>query len=236
MSYQVIILAGGLGTRLRKEIGNIPKPMANINGKPFLQHLLTFFLQQHIDEVILSVGYGHDAIKSYFGNYFGSISLIYSIEDEPLGTGGAIKKALSFVNGEDVLIQNGDTIFKINLCEFCNLHRKNRSYLSVALKFAQETNRFGAIEINDMNEIISFHEKQNDIKGFINAGIYLLKKEFLCSLNLPNKFSFEHDFLEKYYKHYKFFGFPFNSYFIDIGVPEDYKRAQDEFKTFQSQS
>jgi len=233
MPYQAIILAGGLGTRLRKEIGNIPKPMANINGRPFLQYLLTFLLQQHINEVILSVGYGHDTIKNYFGNHFSSISLIYSIEDEPLGTGGAIKQALGFVSSEDVLILNGDSIFKINLTEFFNLHIKNRSNLSIALKSAQDTGRFGTIIINDFNKIISFREKQNDIKGFINAGLYLLKKEFLGSFNLPDKFSFERDFLEKYHKEYKFYGFPFSSYFIDIGVPADYKRAQDEFKRFQ---
>jgi len=233
MVKEVIILAGGLGTRLRKVVPNVPKPMVNINGKPFLEYLLLFLKKQGIEKVILSVGYKYEIIKNYFGNFFEGMELKYSIEKELLGTGGAIKKSLSFVEEDMVFILNGDTLFKINFESLYSFHTKKQSYLTVALKYMKNFSRYGCVEIDKDNKIVSFKEKGFYKEGLINGGIYLLNKEFYLFLAPMEKFSFEKEILEKFYKTYNFYGFPTNGYFIDIGVPNDYERAKREFQNFK---
>lgn len=233
MIKEVIILAGGLGTRIRGSIGEIPKPMADINGNPFLEYLLNYLLRQGIEKVILSVGYKYEIIQSYFLNSYKEIKIIYSVEEEPLGTGGAIKKSLNYSESEDVFILNGDTLFLLNLKNFYIFHKQKESVLSIALKPISEGNRYGSVEIDKESKIRSFKEKVNKKNEvLINGGVYLLNRDFFNSLKLPEKFSFEKDFLEKYFTDYPFYGFVTDSYFIDIGIPEDYKRAKYEFKNF----
>jgi len=230
MLKEAIILAGGLGTRLRKVVKDVPKPMADVNGRPFLEYLLRYLQQNGIEKVILSVGYKWEVIKAYFGDSFKGIEIVYGVENEPLGTGGGIKKSLSFVNSNDIFILNGDTFFNIDLKEFFAFHKKKRSVLSIALKAMRQFDRYGNVKIDDNNRIVSFEEKRYYESGLINGGIYLLNKDFFMDLDWKDKFSFEKDFLEKYYKFYEFYGLPFDSYFIDIGVPEDYERAKRDFE------
>jgi len=237
MLKEAIILAGGLGTRLRGIIKDIPKPMAEVCGKPFLSYILEFLDKYEITRVILSVGYRWEVIKNFFGDSYKDIRLVYAIEEALLGTGGAIKNALKYIHDSEVFILNGDTFFNINLVSFYKLHKKKNSKLSVALKEVSFAGRYGVIEIDENNRIISFFEKpfnSQESRFLINGGIYLLNKEFFNSLASEEKFSFERDFLEKYYKDYKFYGFSFDDYFIDIGVPEDYERAQKEFKKLRN--
>lgn len=230
MTEEAIILAGGLGTRLRSVIKDIPKPMAEISGKPFLAYLIDFLGKQKIKRVILSVGYKFEVIKDFFGNKYKDIDIYYAIEEISLGTGGAIKNALPGVYGDEVFVINGDTFFDINLKDFYNLHKSRNSKLSMALKYMNFTDRYGTVEIDENNKIIAFHEKTQKYNVLINGGIYLLNKIFFNYLATQNRFSFEKDFLEKYYRDYEFYGFPFDKYFIDIGVPEDYNKAQRELK------
>jgi len=227
---EAIVLAGGLGTRLRSVLKDLPKPMAPVGGRPFLEYLLRYLQQNGIEKVILSVGYKWEVIKAYFGDSFEGIKIVYSVENEPLGTGGAIKKSLFFVNSSDVFILNGDTLFNIDLKEFFAFHKKKRSVLSIALKAMSQFDRYGNVKIDNNNRIVSFEEKGYYESGLINGGIYLLNKDFFMDLDWKDKFSFEKDFLEKYYKFYEFYGLPFNSYFIDIGVPEDYEKAKRDFE------
>jgi len=235
MIKEAIILAGGLGTRLRKVVKDIPKPMAEINGKPFLVYLLKYLSFQGIEKVIFSVGYKHEAIINYFGSNFENLNLIYSIEETPLGTGGAIKKSLNYLDSEEALILNGDTFFKINIHKFHNLHKTYNSYLSIALKKVKNPSRYGIVEIDENFRIKKFYEKEQLKKGgLINGGIYFLNKSFFTSLKMPDVFSFERDFLEKYYQNYDFYGFPCEGYFIDIGIPEDYEKAKEELKNFEN--
>ena len=237
---KALILAGGLGTRLRSVINDIPKPMSDINGKPFLSYLFDYILNQGagIKELILSVGYKHERIMDYYGNKYGILNLKYVIEDKPLGTGGAIKNAINkFGWDNEILILNGDTFFNIDIKKLYEFHRNKNSNLTIALKKMENSDRYGFIEIDITGKIMKFLEKGHGhvMSGFINGGIYILNKSFLDNLDNienPYPFSFEKDIIEKYYNYGKFYGINFNDCFIDIGAPEDYERAKAILKHF----
>ncbi|MBK1972276.1 D-glycero-D-manno-heptose 1-phosphate guanosyltransferase [Campylobacter sp. TTU_617] len=222
---KVIILCGGLGTRLKSIVKDVPKPMALINGKPFLEFIFEYLITQNIKEVILAVSYKYEIIKNHFKNKFLDIKIEYSIEKEPLGTGGAIKQALNLVN-ENSLVLNGDTFFNIDL-SYLNLQE---SKICLALKSMQDFDRYGAVELDKNYFINSFREKQFFKQGFINGGIYLVSKDIFNTYNLENKFSFE-SFLQENFKTLKARACIFDNYFIDIGVPEDYERFLDDSKS-----
>lgn len=223
---EAIVLAGGLGTRLSSVLPELPKPMAPINGQPFLKYILDYLLRNGISKIILAVGYKADIIKSYFGDNYLGINLIYSLEDVPLGTGGAIKKALSYCNEEDVFIINGDTYFNVDLKRMKDFHYNNSSYLTIAVKLMNNFERYGAVII-DKNIIKKFKEKEPTLQGKINGGIYLIKCNIMDSIS-EESFSFEKTILESGIL--EIFAFESDGYFIDIGVPEDYYKAQNDFK------
>jgi len=221
---EAIILAGGLGTRLQSVVSSVPKPMAPINNKPFLEYILEYLNNQNIKRVILSVGYKWEVIKDYFGNKYKNIELIYNIEKEQLGTGGAIKDSLKYVENDKVYVLNGDTFFDIDLS---SMELKD-NLIEIALKEMKNFDRYGVVEIDENGYIQNFKEKAYYKEGLINGGIYLLSREVFNSFDLPKKFSFEW-FLENNFKNLKAKGKIFNSYFIDIGIPEDYKKAKRYF-------
>lgn len=233
MPEEAIVLAGGLGTRLRSVVNNVPKPMALVCNRPFLVYIFEYLLKQDIKHIILSVGYKFEIIKNFFGNQYKNIKITYAIENQPLGTGGAIKNSLIKTNQKEVFILNGDTFFNINLKDFYNFHKNKKSNLTIVLKKINQTDRYGIIEIDQNNKIVSFLEKVKRKNVLINGGIYLINKDFFLTLASENKFSFEKDFIEKYYQKYDFYGLPFNEYFIDIGIPQDYARANKEFKKIE---
>jgi D-glycero-alpha-D-manno-heptose 1-phosphate guanylyltransferase len=229
----IIILAGGLGTRLKDEINDIPKAMAPINGKPFLEYLLNYINQAGFQRVIISTGYLSKSIENYFKDKYRSIEIEYVVEKEPLGTGGAIKLALKKVNTPYFIVLNGDTLFRINLQDFFQTHVENLSNMTVALRKVEDASRFGQVELDEYGIIKAFKEKTvHPQPGLINGGIYMIKTKFLKKQELPEKFSFEKDWMEKYIVSEEFVGRVFDDYFIDIGIPEDYKRAQKEFNEF----
>jgi len=225
---EVIILAGGLGTRLQSVINNIPKPMADINGKPFLEYMLQYLDSFSISTVILSVGYKENIIKDYFGNKYKNINIKYSSEETPLGTGGAIKRALTLVEKENVLVLNGDTFIDIDLREFINTYKEKTFHISIGLNKMYNFDRYGAVSILK-NKIVNFEEKQFKKEGFINSGIYIINKHIFDKINIE-RFSFE-DFLQKNIDNLNIYPFICNnSYFIDIGIPSDYERCKLDFK------
>lgn len=228
MIRSAIILAGGLGTRLQSVVKDLPKPMADISGKPFLEYLLLRLSQQGIKKVILSVGYKWESIRDYFGERFQEVSIQYSIEDHPLKTGGAILKAVRSADEESFFVFNGDTFFDLDSADFCRQHERSEGLLSVALKRMNNFDRYGVVRTDSENRILEFEEKRFHEAGNINAGVYLLNRGLFDHLSFPEKFSFEKDLMERYCREMKFFGFPFDGYFIDIGIPEDYARAQQE--------
>jgi D-glycero-alpha-D-manno-heptose 1-phosphate guanylyltransferase len=232
MIKEAVILAGGLGTRLKSVIKDIPKPMAEVYGKPFLCYILDFTIKNGIEKVILSVGYKWEVIKNFFSSQYKNLKLEYAVENTPLGTGGGLKNALKYVDEEEAFVLNGDTFFDIDLNLFYNLHKSRNSKFSIALKKTENTERYGAVEVDENNRIVSFLEKGKRVSGFINGGIYLLNKNFFNALSPEGTFSLEKDFLERFYKDHEFYGFPFDGFFIDIGVPEDYERAEKEFERF----
>ena len=229
MKSDVIILAGGLGTRLQNLLPGIPKPMVPVNKQPFLKYLLGYVNKFCPARIILSVGYRHEQISSYFGLDFEGTELIYSIEESPLGTGGAIKKSIELCGSENAFILNGDTFFDVNLDQMEQQHIEKKADITIALKEMLNFERYGSVTVHD-NKITGFREKKFIEKGLINAGTYLLNKQKFLGIDWPEKFSFEKDYLERYMEKSLFSPFTADGYFIDIGVPEDYLKSQDDFK------
>lgn len=240
MFNEAIILAGGFGTRLQTVVSDVPKPMAPINGYPFLNYQLNYLKYYGIKRAILSVGYMHESITSYYKNNFNGVEIEYSIEESPLGTGGGIRKAISLCKSKSVLVLNGDSFFEIDLHSFSNHHYTFKSDFTLALRNVDNAARYGTIELSVSGggrgqKIISFKEKNNEAKpGLINGGIYALNTDvFLKKTKAEINFSIEKDFFEAKLNELDIYGIEFNNYFIDIGIPEDYTKAQHDFKEFK---
>jgi len=221
---EAIVLAGGLGTRLQSVVSDVPKPMAPIGTKPFLEYILKYLKKNGINRVVLSVGYKWETIQNYFGNEYDDMELVYSVENEPLGTGGAIKKALEKIEEQEVYIVNGDTFFDVDLKK---LVLTNDSRIILALKKMHNFDRYGCVESDENGYVTNFTEKEFREVGNINGGIYLAKKDLFEAYTLDDKFSFE-EFMQKEYMNLRIISKVFDSYFIDIGIPEDYVKAQSE--------
>lgn len=227
---EAIILAGGFGTRLQGVVKDVPKPMAPVNGRPFLTYVLDYLIDYHYTRVVLSVGYLHEKVEEYFGNAYQSLEIAYAVETEPLGTGGGIAYAMSFCKSDNVLVLNGDTLFKADLSALERFHTDSHGALSIVLRHVADTSRYGSVSTDENGRILQFTEKNNATgEGDINGGIYLINKELLQRISLPNKFSFEKDLMEKFVREMPFYAMRSDGYFIDIGIPEDYARAQREF-------
>jgi D-glycero-alpha-D-manno-heptose 1-phosphate guanylyltransferase len=230
MIKEAIILAGGLGTRLRNAVPDLPKCMASVAGRPFLFYVINYLRSQGIEKFIFSLGYKHEVIEEYLNTQFSTLDYQCSIEEEPIGTGGAIQLACKIATAKNVLITNGDTLFKVDIEKLSSFHLEHVADCTLSLKPMKDFDRYGVVELNKKNAINSFKEKQFYSSGLINGGVYNLNVERFLSENLPAKFSFEKDYLEKLHSKRKFYGVIQDSYFIDIGIPEDYNRAQKELQ------
>lgn len=229
----IIILAGGLGTRLRDVVGDAPKSMALVKGKPFLEYQLNFIKKAGFRRVILSTGYKGEMIKNHFGSSYNGLELLYSHEENPLGTGGAVKQAFELVETPHALIMNGDTMFRINLDYFFQSAVENLSEVYIALRFSEDASRFGLVEMNHENRIVAFREKSTEASGgLINGGIYIISAKSFHKCSFPEVFSLERDFFAHYLNNLLINGQIFDDFFLDIGIPEDYNKAQDLFNDF----
>lgn len=226
MMNPVLILAGGFGTRLKSVVPDLPKPLADINGKPFLWWLLCHLENEGVKEVYLSVGYLHAQIQQFFGHQFNQLNLHYIIENEPLGTGGAIKNACKQIPSNEILILNGDTLAICSLRNFFTASEQYASKLMLAVAKVNDASRYGTVIINNHHQIIGFAEKGKIGPGLINAGIYLLNQSIFDCFDLPDKFSFESDLLTKHLNQLNLIAYDEVTDFIDIGIPEDFKLAQ----------
>ncbi len=232
MISEAIVLAGGLGTRLREVVSDVPKSMALINGRPFLEYQLNYLQSWGIDHVVLSVGYKNEVIRDYFSDQFQSIAIDYAVEEEPLGTGGGIRKAFEKINKYAAFVFNGDTFFEVNLKRLFDFRRIKVTDVCLVLRFIDDVSRYGTVELDEDFRITGFTERgQKSGEGYINGGVYYIRKDFFLDFDWPEKFSIEKDFFEKYYQQYTLYGIRCFSYFLDIGIPEDYARAQQEFKS-----
>lgn len=225
---EAIILAGGLGTRLRAVVPDLPKCMASVNGLPFLTYVINHFLSQEVDRFIFSLGYKSDVIVDFLNKQYEHLQFEINIEEEPLGTGGAIKKSLSYCTGDNVLVANGDTLFEVNVGSMMQLHTDNSADCTLALKPMQNFDRYGVVKIDENSNVTNFLEKKPYKAGLINGGVYLINKEKFLKENLPYKFSFEKEYLEVFHQQRKMMGSIQEKYFIDIGIPEDFSKAQEE--------
>jgi D-glycero-alpha-D-manno-heptose 1-phosphate guanylyltransferase len=226
---EAIILAGGLGTRLRSAVPDLPKCMAPVAGRPFLFYVVNYLRMQGIEKIIFSLGYMHEVILDWLQQEFPTLHYDYVVEDEPLGTGGAIQLALRKAETDHVFVANGDTLFKFDALAMLDQHFEKKAECTLALKPMQQFERYGVVELNEQDTILSFKEKQYYESGLINAGLYLINKQSFLARDFPVKFSFEKDYLEKFVGELVFSGLSRDAYFIDIGIPEDYNRAQSEF-------
>jgi len=225
---KAIILAGGLGTRLAHVTSDIPKPMAPIGSRPFLEYLLDYLVEQGYKGVILAVSYKWKMIREHFGSVYRGMPLIYSVENDPLGTGGAIRQALESLSDAEVVVLNGDTLFRVDLEGLANKHRRGGARLSIALKQVADCGRFGRVEVSTDGVISNFLEKSKAGPGWINGGVYMLNRDLVTDFPMPARFSFEQDLVEPNIDRIQPRAFQSDAYFIDMGVPEDYERAQRE--------
>ncbi len=228
---QAIVLAGGFGTRLQSVLKNIPKPMAPVHDKPFLAYLLEYLKSQGITHVVLSVHYLREQIEAYFGAHYQGIDLNYAVEDQPLGTGGAILHALQFIDpAEPVFVLNGDTYLELNYQAMFAQHQKTLPALTIALRKIQDCSRYGVVTLREQ-EVVAFNEQGTQAPGLINAGVYLINPELfkLFPVSMAS-FSFEKEFLFPHISQLRPHAFVVDDYFIDIGVPEDYAQIIRDFQ------
>jgi D-glycero-alpha-D-manno-heptose 1-phosphate guanylyltransferase len=232
-----VILAGGLGTRLRSAVPDLPKPMAPISGRPFLEHQLDYWIAQGIEDFILSVGYKHDVITEHFGEQYRNTSLRYVIEPEPLGTGGGLLFAISQARPQNspFLVLNGDTFFDVSLSDLSEFHFAQQSDWTFSMFRSKESDRYMSIQIAPNGEVLSLRSGAKG--GLVNGGVYLVELDSLISCQFPlrNKLSLEDDlFTDMKSLGKQLFGFESQGRFIDIGIPTDYFRSAEFLQPIQS--
>ena len=226
---EAVILAGGLGTRLSSRLTDLPKALAPVSGRPFLAILLDQLTEQQCRRVILSVGHLRQRIFEAIGEEYSGIPIQYAVEETPLGTGGAIRAALQLVKEENALILNGDTFLDADYNAMMSEHTSSGTELTIAVRYVENMDRYGGVII-EQTHATGFIEKGTSGPGWINAGAYAMKRNFIWPASLPPRFSFEAAFLEKHVAETKPKVFRCEGYFLDIGIPEDLDRAQIELQ------
>jgi D-glycero-alpha-D-manno-heptose 1-phosphate guanylyltransferase len=223
----VIILAGGRGTRLQGVLpADIPKPLASVAGQPFLHWLIAQLAGHSARRIILSVGWKAEKIREVFGNSHLGVKISYCEEQQPLGTGGAIRAALELAESPSALVMNGDTFLDADMPSLLRAHEQRQSKLTMSCTRVADASRFGRLKIE--NETVQgFEEKGVPGPGYINAGVYAMRRDLLAECN--ESFSFEKDFLEPSVSSLRPFAFEVSGLFIDIGVPADLLKAQTLF-------
>lgn len=225
---EAIVLAGGLGTRLRQLVSDVPKPMAPIAGRPFLEILLSSLAQKGFDRVILSLGFMAEKISKHFGTEFAGMQISYVIEDQPLGTGGAIRLAMEQVIADHVFVLNGDTFIDLEVEKIEEQWALNHRALIISRE-VQDAARYGRLLLAD-GKLTGFSEKGRAGPGLINAGCYIFSQDHLKNFVVGKSFSIETDYLVSAAASGLFDVFVTRGQFIDIGVPEDFLRAQTELQ------
>ena len=219
-------MAGGFGTRLAGVVSDVPKPMAPVAGRPFLTYLLDNLKAQGVTHVVLAVCHLKECIMDYFGSEYQGMEIEYSVEDSPLGTGGAICQALKLCREERVFVCNGDSFLGVDLNALRTYSNAHDFQISIVLKPLRNFSRYGTVETGEQGIVRSFREKQPCAEGKINGGVYDIKRNAL--LDYPTRFSMEQDCFPLLLESGQVGSVESNGYFIDIGIPEDYARVQEE--------
>jgi D-glycero-alpha-D-manno-heptose 1-phosphate guanylyltransferase len=229
--YEAIVLAGGLGSRLRETVPELPKVLATVAGKPFLSYVIDSLRMQGVIRFVFALGYKSDLVEKFLKESYPTLSYSVAVEHEPLGTGGAIRLALQKTKNRHVLIVNGDTLFKADVAELFRMHVSKNATCTLALKPTENVSRFGNVTIDANGRVTAFAEKDNPSSGLINGGVYILDKTRFFTHSFPAAFSFEEAYLKTYLEKDSIYGMVQEGYFIDIGVPEDYSKAQTGLAT-----
>jgi NDP-sugar pyrophosphorylase family protein len=223
------ILAGGLGTRLRSVIPDRPKVLAPVLGRPFLTYLLDQLVAAGITETVLLVGYAADRVRSTLGGDYRGMRLSYSVETDPLGTGGAVRLAVPQLREQTTLLLNGDSYCDVELAHFLEFHRRTKARASLALAEVSDTSRYGSVFTDPGGRVVGFEEKGGARSpGRINAGVYLLQRDLLDHLPKTGRVSLEKDILPRWVGTGGVWGFG-GGRFIDIGTPGSYAAADTFF-------
>ncbi|MEI7500939.1 MAG: nucleotidyltransferase family protein [Bacteroidota bacterium] len=231
---EAIVLAGGFGTRLQKVVSDVPKSMACIKNRPFLEYLFDYLISQGVLKIVLSVGYKHEIISDHFKDKYKSLAIDYALETEPLGTGGGVRLAFWKIDGPRALVLNGDSFFRADYRAILEFHMKKKADATLALRKLNDTARYGRVSLNRAKRITGFEEKGlSSGPGYINGGVYIIEKLFLMNSEFRGRFSLEKDCFEQYCPFSGMYGFQSDGYFLDIGIPEDYLKAQHEFASFK---
>lgn len=225
---EVIILAGGLGTRLRAVVPDLPKPMAPIRGRPFLEHQMDFCIAQGASRFILSVGYKKELIESHFGERYKACEISYARESQPLGTGGGLLLALAQAKSETVLAVNGDTFFDVSFTALAERHQIAGASATLALRRIAHNDRYGEVLLDAQSIITQFTSEPSGELGLINGGVYLLNRAALLDLGWHpgDAVGLEQEMFPALLQRTRTMaGLISDGVFIDIGVPQDYERA-----------
>ncbi len=221
------VLVGGLGTRLRSLALGVPKPLAPVAGRPFVTFVLDQLRRASFDEIVLLTGYRGSDLSDLFGLSYNGLSLKYSQEPEPLGTGGALRHALPLIHSDDVLLLNGDSFCDADVYELYKLHHTSDADLTLTLAWQPDVSRYGRVETTNSGRVASFLEKQSSGEsGWINAGVYLIKKQLIEEITPGQFVSLENDLLPGWIKNRFVFAYRSNGAFLDIGTPESYADAE----------
>ncbi len=227
-SVTAVILAGGLGTRLRSMVTDRPKVLAEIRGRPFLSYLLDQLNGGGITYVVLCTGYLGEQLQGMFGDSYGSLRLVYSQELSPLGTAGALRLAQPLFKSDPVLVMNGDSFCQTNLRAFWAWHRVHGANATLLLNEVLDTRRYGRVQVDACGMVLAFDEKgRKSGQGWINAGIYLINHSLLLTIPASGTVSLEREIFPAWIGR-GLYGYRGEGRFLDIGTPEDYLKAQRE--------
>jgi NDP-sugar pyrophosphorylase family protein len=222
----VIVLCGGLGTRLRSVVRNRPKPMADVGGRPFLALLLDHLVRSGFTRFILCCGYRSGTIKSFFRTFAGKYTVRYSMESKPLGTGGALRRAARLVKGNNAIVMNGDSFCAVDYNAMIQHHMRKRAFVTIAVCRVPKSDEFGKVVIDGRSRITEFVEKgSRSGSGWVNAGVYVFRKSIVAGLPKRTPLSLEHDVFPSIAAH-NLFAYKSDGVLLDIGTPGRYKSAR----------
>lgn len=232
MQMEAIVLAGGLGSRLRAMVPDVPKPMAPVNNRPFLEYLLDYWVGQGVDRFILSVGYKCNVIEEYFGERYKRAEVVYAVEEQPRGTGGGLLLALEHLRETDpFLIVNGDTFFEVDLGAMQRFHQDRRAEITMVLRQVEANSRYASVEVGPDGRITSFDNRARTAgRALINGGVYLAESSAFSGMTPVSDapVSIEDQLYPRMLAAgRRMYGYPSPGRFIDIGIPEDYRRAAE---------
>ena len=230
---EAIILAEGAKSESKSQDKDVPKSMTPINGRPFLEYILDDLIKNKIERVIFSITSNSKSIAYHFGDRYKNCELVYIYEEDPLGTGGAIKTAIKSVNGEHVLVTNSDSIFITDIQGQFVFHQNREADVTLGVKAMSDSHRYRTVIADNNSRIHNFREKESASNGLINTGVYIFNVKVFTSIDFPQTFSLVKDYFQTHTKESKFYGYQSDGYFLDIGIPEDFAKAQEEFLRFK---